>query len=62
MPKAQGKSVALPHNSPLMKFPRRPVNNPMPGKGARKSNTSAMCLRFTFANTQAATMTPASPP
>ena len=61
-PKPQGRSVGLPHSSPLMKLPSRPAIRPMPGRGATKSKTSATACFLARANTTAATMTPVRPP
>src|SRR3569833_3342346 len=41
---AQGTSLILPHNSPLMKLPMRPAQRPMGTSGAVKSAISKKCL------------------
>src|SRR3546814_557765 len=56
-----GRSVGLPHSSPLMKLPIRPVNRPIGTSTAVKSATSkylSFCMR---AKTPIATSTPSRP-
>ena len=59
---AHGKSVGRPHNSPLIKLPKRPNAKPNGTKGAIKSVTSKKLLLFFLPNQNMATRTPMNPP
>ncbi|MCY1412161.1 hypothetical protein D9M71_275600 [compost metagenome] len=59
---AQGRSVALPQSSALMKLPMRPAPRPIGTSGAMKSISWKKLLLLRLPNQRVASITPIRPP